>query len=133
VTGFRALWSAAGLNALVTGGLHWQEDGVPPTTVPPYAVLRVKMPADRIETASVVYVETFVVMLEVYTPASRTSIVRALAKLDRSQTGWPAPSGKCLLVKPGEYEEQPDGERHHAADEWVLRSAWAVQVQQVRG
>lgn len=117
----------------MTGGLHWQEDGVPPRTVPPYAVLRVKMPGDRIETATVTYVETFTVLVEVYTPDARPAILRALVLIDRSQSAWPTGAGKCLSVRPGEYEEPPDGERPHAADEWVLRTAWAVQIQQTRG
>jgi hypothetical protein len=72
-------------------------------------------------------------MVEVYTPATRPGILRALMKLDRSQANWPATGfGKCLLVKAGEYEEPPDGERRHAAGEWVLRTAWAVQMQQTR-
>jgi hypothetical protein len=124
---------AAGLPALVTGGLHWQEDGVPPRTEPPYAVLRVKPPSDRTDTAAAVYVESFTLMVEVYTPTTRPGILRALMKLDRSQSAWPLTgSGKCLLVKAGEYEEPPDGERRHAAGEWVLRTAWAVQMQQTR-
>jgi hypothetical protein len=72
-------------------------------------------------------------MVEVYTPTSRTGNFAGADEAGPQPSGLAGPGfGKCLLVKAGEYEEPPDGERRHAAGEWVLRTAWAVQMQQTR-
>jgi hypothetical protein len=131
--GFQSLWAAAELAALVPGGLHWEEDGVPATTEPPYAVFRVK-PGARMTTAGALYVETFGVNAEVYAtnPAARAATLRALAAIDRCQAAWPGASGACVMVKPGRYEPPAGGDRTAARDVFVLRLAWDVALEQTR-
>lgn len=130
VAGFRHLWSAAGLGVLVTGGLHWQVDGVPPDVELPYAVLRVKQ-GDRIETATTLFVGNWQADVEVYCTTLRTEILRGLAHIDRTQAAWPPIFGRCVQAKPGGYEA-PDGEQPHARDVYVLRAGWTLMIEQTR-
>jgi hypothetical protein len=130
--GFRALWVAAGLPALVTGGLYdWRK--VPAADLP-FAVMMAKAGARRRTTAHS-YLEWFTLTLWVHWAdglTDRRAIDRHIPRVDWGQGVWPATRGRCLHVRPLAGPTEPSPLKNLARDVGTTTAAWELLMQQDR-
>jgi hypothetical protein len=132
--GFRALWLAAGVPALVTGGIQ-DARKIPATVQPPVAVVKV-VPGDKQTATGGLYLEKFAVHMWLHSingTHDRDAMARLADRVNWTQALWPLNRGVCLHVKP---TQPPDGASpfgNQARDVAVTAMGWEVLMQQTRG
>jgi hypothetical protein len=130
--GFKALWAAAGLPALVTGGIYLRF--VPGSVQPPYAWATAES-GKQMTTAGPIYLEPFTLTARVYLRNGvddRREVERRLDTVTRSHGLWPPSRGKAVWVKPAPVPPPPNNAPSQARDIVEVARAWEVLIQQRR-